>query len=56
MRDAKFFSNQAILRLDHVANGEMRERSPTLNLAIAGRGRQPIADRVRGNNEIFVGV
>ena len=56
MVDAEFFLQQAILRFHHVADGEFRKAHMRLRLRIAGRGRQPVGDRIGADDEIFVGI
>src|SRR5262249_44508984 len=47
---------QAILRLDHVADRETRKHGAGLAFTVAGRSRQPVADRVGSDDEVLVGV
>jgi hypothetical protein len=54
--DAQLVLEQAVLGMDHVPDREPGELHTRLGLAIAGRGRQAIADRVGGHDEVPGGV
>src|SRR5437763_11232065 len=47
---------EAMFGFHHVANGELRELQKWLRLAIRGRGRYAITDRIDENYEIAAGI
>src|SRR5262245_50438571 len=54
--DPEFLRDQALLRAHHVADVELRKLHLALRLAVRGRGREAVADRVGRDNEVLGGV
>jgi hypothetical protein len=56
MVDAEFLLQQAVLRFHHVADRILREAHARLHFRIARRARKAVADRIRADDEVFVGI
>ena len=50
--EAELAGQQPVLALHHVANREARKAHARLLRAVGRRGREPVGDRIGGNNEI----